>query len=64
METINGLQETPRKAENKVKKKKNQEKIIEKSWRKRKRSKKKRRNFKELVKGTSLKGKLDWEVSK
>lgn len=64
METINGLQETPRKAENKVKKKKNQEKIIEKSWRKRKRSTKKRRSFKELVKGTSLKGKLDWEVSK
>jgi len=64
METINGLQETPRKAENKVKKKKNQEKIIEKSWRKRKRPTKKRRSFKELVKGTSLKGKLDWEVSK
>jgi len=64
METINGLKETPRKAENKVKKKKNQEKIIEKSWRKRKRSTKKRRSFKELVKGTSLKGKLDWEVSK
>lgn len=40
MEKINGLKETTRKAENKVKKN-NQEKIIEKSWRKGKRSIKK-----------------------
>lgn len=59
MEKINGLKETPRKAENKVKKKK-----LRKVMEKRKKVYKKRRSFKELVKGTSLKGKLDWEVSK
>lgn len=62
MEKINGLKETPRKAENKVKKKKSR-----KDYRKVKEKRKKvykKRSFKELVKGTSLKGKLDWEVSK